>query len=1223
MKLLYFFITSSLLIGLVLLFRKLFRKKLAANVIYALWLLPFLRLLIPIGFIEVPLFGTATEFINRSVAVVEEFFESPNEVSTDIYDKSFISGEIVTENSNVEPQISEGVKIYDAVVLQENPTVQIQENNISLEDSITEEIADNQSSTNYIIITIWCTGSAVLGYYVLIQNRKLRREINQLKSVEQIEGLEICVSKLLKTPCLVGVYKPRIVLTGDVYLNHDLYEYAIQHELAHYQNKDHFWNVIRIFLCILYWWHPFVWYGVKCMAEDAELACDERVLRHKTLEERKNYGYALLKMIENAQNKPLCFATSFSGNKKSVKNRIEAISNKTITKKRILFPAILVLICVLLAGCVNPSTESYLKTTDWKESDTKEWMINENIFSYFVQKNLRSYVVYGEIYEYGELVKTDVLGTATIENYNGSIKLCHKTSKAEDNNQFILKIDNFGIEMESLLSNYPDEGGYAYGALQSDKNIEIIPEKSYVLSADYKTDNDTVHAYSCSYLSDLTESELTEQLKNNYAVGLYRIVFSELSSDELYKKYSLEDINTDWSTLADSWAKAFINKDVESIQSLATENACQQLIDSAILDEDRRYFGWSSPWPMFAEQHYRIIYCNSKGAEILYYAIDSTPHVYVWKETLEFSSVENKTKVFSWSLERFEEITELDEYRKAYPNDQISGTSMDYYINGLGDTLNNNAMLSSSETYHALFEAGSAALQLLNVSKDYSLVQYNTEKNGEETNVHIWFLNEDGSTDGTSVTMWQPYGKEGIWIPKGEIFLSLDEYNETYSKKEFSTEPEENKVCLAVMPDGISKAGGDYRYIIPEDQVKWTDQYKQARSLVTNGGWKDGEHSTGVWIVLNDEWTCISDKGMIFDFDKRVEKEQIEDFYNLCIEEAKKFGTGTPINPENFPEIISATLNYNGACTITDANVLKDLRKMIFTSKEIRGGSSCPFTAALVLESKDGNYEIIYLATDSCSAWLTDGVYYEYFGYDGIEELSEIFESYGAKIDAEDTILEIENNQANISLKGNTLGAIELIKQAEERVRAEYKEATLTYVDNAEVRWDYYTDNPWASNAERDALAQAALKELYTLTGYQVEECTYTTDGRSKFIFGKSAEYIKKNIAFYSRDYGFWLCGDNVPFIGFMNARKVHYSDVQQLDSPFDNDKIKGLEQVSQWFLERSGLYQGEMITGYEKINLDDTVYTHMRMNFDGGYYIVVMDEKIESIHNVMGPYME
>jgi hypothetical protein len=47
------------------------------------------------------------------------------------------------------------------------------------------------------------------------------------------------------------------------------------------------------------------------------------------------------------------------------------------------------------------------------------------------------------------------------------------------------------------------------------------------------------------------------------------------------------------------------------------------------------------------------------------------------------------------------------------------------------------------------------------------------------------------------------------------------------------------------------------------------------------------------------------------------------------------------------------------------------------------------------------------------------------------------------------------------------------------------------------------------------------------------------------------------------------------------------------------------------------------MITGYEKINLDDTVYTHMRMNFDGGYSIVVMDEKIESIHNVMGPYME
>ena len=1204
------------MIGFVLLFRKLFRKKLSANVIYALWLLTFLRLLIPVGFLEVPVFGTVAEFINRPFAVVEEFFKTSDETSVSVYEGALIPEETSTSNINAGKPSDEGIKIYDAVFPKENHTVQIPEGEVTLNDTFVHETTDNNSNINYIISIIWCAGSSVLGCYVFVQNRRLRRKINQLEPVDQIDGIDICISKLIKTPCLIGVHKPKILLTGEVYVSPELYKYAILHEMAHYHNKDHFWNMARIFLCILYWWHPFVWYAAKCVAEDAELACDERVLKGKNVEERKNYGYALLKMIENAQNKPLCMTTSFSGSKKSMKQRIEAISHKRATRKYILFPALLVLVALLIAGCVYPSNKSYLKTTAWENGDNGEWIYNEAEYPYSIQDHFKSYVIYSEIYEYGELVKTEVLGAAEIEDYTGSIKMRNEVSKLDENSKFVLEIDDFGIEMQSLLSNYLSEGGYAHSSLHSDKQVEIKPEESLILKADFRSDNNTTQTYNCLELSRYTEDELKEQFKDNYAVGLYRIVFSELLSDQLYRKYSREDIVSDWSKLADTWAKAVVNKDVEMIKNLATENACQQLIDCAILDEEKTTFGWSSPWPMFAEEHYRILHCNSKEAEILYYATDSTPHIYVWKEILEFSTVENETKVFSWSLERYEDITKLDEYRKAYPNNQIINTPMDYYANGLGETLNYNAMISSSDAYQPLFEAGSAALELLNISKDYALVHYNTEENGDDVDVNIQFLNKDGSVSSTSVTMWQPYGKNGIWIPKGVTQI-------IYKDNKFYTEPEEGKVCLAVMPDGISKSGGDYRYIIPEDQIKWIDSYKQARSLAVDGVGKEEERSAGIWLVFNDEWTCITDQGMIFDFDKHIEKENIEEFYNLCVEEAKKYGTGTPVSPEDFPEIISATLNYNGACTVTDVNVLKDLRKMIYTSKEIRGGSSCPFTAALVLELTDNVYETIYLATDSCSAWLTDGVYYEYYGYDGIEEISDIFEKHGVKINAKDTVLKIENNQEYVSLTGNTTSATKIIKQAEERAREGYKEAKLTYVDNAEVGWNFYNDNPWASAAERDALAQAALKELYTLTGYNVEACTYTTNGRSKFIFGKSAENIKKSIAFYSRDYGFTLYGDEIPFIGFVNARRVHYSDVQQLDSPYHKKEFQGNGAIPAWFLEHSGVYLGEKIIGFDAINLDDTVYTHIKLMFDGGYYIVLMDEKIESFHSAEGPFFE
>lgn len=201
------------------------------------------------------------------------------------------------------------------------------------------------------------------------------------------------------------------------------------------------------------------------------------------------------------------------------------------------------------------------------------------------------------------------------------------------------------------------------------------------------------------------------------------------------------------------------------------------------------------------------------------------------------------------------------------------------------------------------------------------------------------------------------------------------------SEPDYSIKPDKNKICLAVMPDGISQAGGDYRYIIPEDQTKWMDGYKQMRSMGSGDGkWKSDERSMGVWIVYEEEWTCITDQGFIFDFEKRIEKSDAEDFYNLCMGEAYKNGTGEPIRPEDIGELASASILAEGygAITITDDYILDEIKKSLNLSTEIRGGSACPFTTSLILKSEDGKkMYTVYLASDTCSTWLSDGVYYE------------------------------------------------------------------------------------------------------------------------------------------------------------------------------------------------------------------------------------------------------
>ena len=214
--------------------------------------------------------------------------------------------------------------------------------------------------------------------------------------------------------------------------------------------------------------------------------------------------------------------------------------------------------------------------------------------------------------------------------------------------------------------------------------------------------------------------------------------------------------------------------------------------------------------------------------------------------------------------------------------------------------------------------------------------------------------------------------------------------------------------------------------------------------------------------------------------------------------------------------------------------------------------------------------------------------------------------------------------EAESQSKENTISSEELVNQIIDNSyyeREGFKEVHLTYVVIEDEDFAYYNDEPWETDAQRDALAQHALKELYDVTGFQVEECVYTTDGRSRFIFGKSAEYIDKSIAFYTRDYGWLLAGETVPYMGFVNARTVHYSDVQQLVSPYHDPEWQGNGAIPTWFLVHSGIYGGEELTGFDAVNLDDTVFTHINMQFDGGYYRVVMNEGIESLAEIAGPY--
>ncbi len=69
------------------------------------------------------------------------------------------------------------------------------------------------------------------------------------------------------------------------------------HELAHLKRRDHWVRWAEILICVLYWWHPLVWWVRRRISEEAEHCCDAWVtwLRPHA---RRQYAEALLRTNE-------------------------------------------------------------------------------------------------------------------------------------------------------------------------------------------------------------------------------------------------------------------------------------------------------------------------------------------------------------------------------------------------------------------------------------------------------------------------------------------------------------------------------------------------------------------------------------------------------------------------------------------------------------------------------------------------------------------------------------------------------------------------------------------------------------------------------------------------------------------------------------------------------------------------------------------------------------
>lgn len=196
-----------------------------------------------------------------------------------------------------------------------------------------------------VLALIWVIGAAVLFLYMIVSYLRLRQRVS---TAILLQG-RIYQSENVNSPFVFGVIRPKIYLPFD--MDEQDIEHVIAHEQAHIHRKDHWWKPLGFLLLTIYWFHPLIWLSYVLLCRDIELACDEKVIKRLSNEQRADYIQAL---VSCSVNRSIIAACPLAFGEVSVKERVKAVMN--YRKPSFWIVVLAVMICAAVAGCflTNP-----------------------------------------------------------------------------------------------------------------------------------------------------------------------------------------------------------------------------------------------------------------------------------------------------------------------------------------------------------------------------------------------------------------------------------------------------------------------------------------------------------------------------------------------------------------------------------------------------------------------------------------------------------------------------------------------------------------------------------------------------------------------------------------------------------------------------------------------------------------------------------------------------
>lgn len=361
----------------VVLFIRLFLKKLPKKYSYLLWSVVGFRLLCPVAF------NSAFSIFNLKIFERLSVTGGSSNIAvklSQVNDRVNTVSDMTVNNSIGTVGTAAGTVsgISDTVVSRTANGTNV---NIATPDVTAANMAGNSGlapavGINWIkvLMIVWLVGMIIMLAYgiaaYIAMAKKVRNAIWSEKNVYH--------SDRITSPFVFGLVRPRIYMPS--FIESGASEYVMLHESYHIRRHDYIVKPIAFVLLCIHWFNPFVWAAFYFIGRDMEMSCDEAVIGKMVIQQAgvedgmsesevvKRYSYALLNCASHGRFNTL-FQLGFG--EMSVKDRIRNV----LKYKKFGWIVTAVMICVCGAVLAACGTNSKVDTQEVENPITPDKMM--------------------------------------------------------------------------------------------------------------------------------------------------------------------------------------------------------------------------------------------------------------------------------------------------------------------------------------------------------------------------------------------------------------------------------------------------------------------------------------------------------------------------------------------------------------------------------------------------------------------------------------------------------------------------------------------------------------------------------------------------------------------------------------------------------------------------------------------------------------------------------